>query len=98
MVRNNIVQENREYGIYSDPASGQSQIVYNNIYKNVIPFNRYTKINKTNISHDPLFLSPSLGDPNYFVAAKSPIWSSSFARSSPTVRSSLRYNVSSAWS
>jgi outer membrane protein OmpA-like peptidoglycan-associated protein len=73
VVRNNIIQENREYGIYSDPASGQSQIVYNNIYKNVIPFNRYTKINKTNISHDPLFLSPGLGDPNYFVAAKSPM-------------------------
>jgi OOP family OmpA-OmpF porin len=73
VVRNNIVQENREYGIYSDPASGQSQIVYNNIYKNVIPFNRYTKINKTNVSHDPLFLSPSLGEPNYFVAAKSPM-------------------------
>ncbi|MDQ3000040.1 MAG: OmpA family protein [Fibrobacterota bacterium] len=73
VVRNNIVQENREYGIYSDPASGQSQIVYNNIFKNVIPFNRYTKINKTNISHDPLFLSPSLGEPNYFVAAKSPM-------------------------
>ena len=73
VVRNNIVQENREYGFYSDPASGQSQIVYNNIFKNVIPFNRYTKINKTNISHDPLFLSPSLGEPNYFVAAKSPM-------------------------
>lgn len=73
VVRNNIVQENREYGIYSDPASGQSQIIYNNIYKNVIPFNRYTKINKTNVSHDPLFLSPGLGDPNYFVAAKSPM-------------------------
>ena len=73
VVRNNIIMENREYGIYSDPASGQSQIVYNNVYKNVIPFNRYTKINKTNVSHDPLFLSPSLGDPNYFVAAKSPM-------------------------
>ncbi len=73
VVRNNIVMLNHEYGIYSDPASGQSQIVYNNVYKNVIPFNRYTKINKTNVSHDPLFLSPSLGDPNYFVAAKSPM-------------------------
>ncbi len=74
VVRNNIVQENREYGIYSDPASGQSQIVYNNIYKNVIPFNRYTKINKTNISHDPLYLNPSLNnEANYFVAAKSPM-------------------------
>ena len=73
VVRNNIVMENREYGIYSDPASGQSQLVYNNVYKNVIPFNRYTKINKTNVSHDPLFLSPSLAAPNYFVAAKSPM-------------------------
>ncbi len=73
VIRNNIVMENFEYGIYSDPASGQSQIVYNNIFKNVIPFNRYTKINKTNVSHDPMFLSPSLAAPNYFVAAKSPM-------------------------
>ena len=71
VVRNNIITENREYGIYSDPAAGQSQIIYNNIYRNVIPFNRYTKINKTNISDDPLFLSPDLAAPNYFVAAKS---------------------------
>ncbi len=73
VVRNNILMENHEYGIYSDPASGQSQIIYNNIYANVIPFNRYTKINKTNVSHEPMFLSPNLGSPNYFVAAKSPM-------------------------
>ncbi len=73
IVRNNILMENHEYGIYSDPASGQSQVIYNNIYKNVIPFNRYTKVNKTNISNEPMFLNPSLGSPNYFVASKSPM-------------------------
>lgn len=73
VVRNNIFVENHEYGIYSDPASGQSQVIYNNIFRNVIPFNRYTKVNKTNVSNDPLFIQPSLGSPNYFVAAKSPM-------------------------
>ncbi len=73
VARNNIFMGNHEYGIYSDPASGQSQIIYNNIYKNVIPFNRYTKINKTNVSYEPMFLNPSLSSPNFFCAAKSPM-------------------------
>ncbi len=73
MIRNNILMENHEYGVYSDPASGQSQIIYNNIFKNVIPFNRYSRVNKTNISNEPMFLNPSLGSPNFFVASKSPM-------------------------
>src|SRR3954467_4171893 len=42
VARNNIVTENHEYGIYSDPAAGQSQIVYNDIFHNdAFAFNRY---------------------------------------------------------
>jgi OOP family OmpA-OmpF porin len=73
VVRNNVFTENREYGIFSDPAAGQSQVIYNNIYKNYMPFNRYTKVNKSNISTDPMFLSPGLGNPNFLPAAKSPM-------------------------
>ena len=73
VVRNNILSENVEYGIFSDPAAGQSQIVYNDIYKNVMPFNRYTKVNKSNISVDPMFVSASLGHPNFFPASRSPV-------------------------
>jgi outer membrane protein OmpA-like peptidoglycan-associated protein len=81
VIRSNIITGNHEYGIYSDPASGQSQITYNNIYKNVIPFNRYCKINRTNISFDPLFISPSLfGTPNYFIASKSPLRKKGYGR------------------
>ncbi len=80
VVRNNIFMENHEYGIFSDPAAGQSQIVYNNVYKNVMPFNRYTKMPKSNISQNPLFINPTLSSPNpsatkanYFCATKSPM-------------------------
>jgi outer membrane protein OmpA-like peptidoglycan-associated protein len=74
IIRNNIIMGNNEYGVFSDPASGQSQIVFNNIYKNVIPFNRYSKVNRTNISFEPMFL------PNYFVAAKSPLKKKGYGR------------------
>jgi OmpA-OmpF porin, OOP family len=73
VVRNNIIMENHEHGIFSDPAAGQSQVTYNNIYKNYLPFNRYTKINKTNLSLEPMFLEPGLAEPNFFCAAKSPM-------------------------
>jgi outer membrane protein OmpA-like peptidoglycan-associated protein len=74
IIRNNIVMGNNEYGVYSDPASGQSQIVFNSIYKNVIPFNRYSKINRTNISFEPMFL------PTFFIAAKSPLKKKGYGR------------------
>ncbi len=73
IVRNNIFIGNHEYGVFSDPAAAQSQIVYNDIYKNVMPFNRYTRINKSNISQEPMFIDPSLSSPNYFCAARSPM-------------------------
>ncbi len=80
VIRNNIIQGNHEYGIYSDPASGQSQITYNNIYKNVIPFNRYAKINRTNVSENPMLINPSLSEPNFFIASKSPLRKKGYGR------------------
>lgn len=73
VVRDNIISENLEYGIFSDPAAGQSQVTYNDIFRNVMAFNRYTKVNKSNISVDPMFLSPSLSQPNFFPASRSPV-------------------------
>ncbi len=80
VVRNNCIAQNYEYGIYSDPASGQSQITHNNLYSNILPFNRYTKINRTNISFEPMFISPSLSSPNYFVANQSPLRQKGYGR------------------
>jgi len=70
---NNILMENHYYGVFADPASGQSRMDYNNIYKNYYPFNRFIKINRTNVSLDPMFNNPSIFKPDFFVQSKSPM-------------------------
>ncbi|MCL2260403.1 MAG: OmpA family protein [Fibromonadales bacterium] len=73
VVVNNIFMENHYYGVFADPASGQTRMDYNNIYKNYYPFNRFIKINRTNVSLDPLFKNPSVFSPNFYVQPKSPM-------------------------
>jgi OOP family OmpA-OmpF porin len=73
VVRNNVFMENNEYGIYSDPDAGQSQIVYNDIYENNISFNRYTKANGSNIPLDPMFIDAGPSTPNFFPGRHSPL-------------------------
>ncbi len=70
---NNILMENHYYGVFADPASGQTRMDYNNIYKNYYPFNRFIKVNRTNVSLEPLFRNPSIFNPNFFVQPKSPM-------------------------
>ena len=73
VARNNIFMENHYYGVFADPASGQTRIEYNNIYKNYYPFNRFIKVNRTNVSLDPIFISPSLSKPNFYCGPSSPM-------------------------
>ena len=73
IARNNIFMENHYYGVFADPASGQTKIEYNNIYKNYYPFNRFIKVNRTNVSLDPAFINPSLSKPNFYCAPSSPM-------------------------
>jgi outer membrane protein OmpA-like peptidoglycan-associated protein len=72
-MNNNIMMENGYYGIFAEPASGQTKAEYNDIYKNYYPFNRFIKINKTNIPNgiDPKFENFSLAQPKFTVSAKS---------------------------
>ena len=73
IARNNIFMENHYYGIYADPAAGQTKVEYNDIYKNYYPFNRFIKVNRTNVSLDPKFKNPSLSNPDFFCAPTSPL-------------------------
>lgn len=73
IARNNIFMENHYYGVFADPAAGQTKVEYNNIYKNYYPFNQFIKVNRTNVSLDPKFISPSLGKPNFFCQSTSPM-------------------------
>lgn len=73
VARNNIFMENHYYGVFADPAAGQTKVEYNNIYKNYYPFNRFIKVNRTNVSLDPKFINPSLSKPNFYCNSKSPM-------------------------
>lgn len=71
LVRNNILNENKQYGIYVGPQAKKTRIIYNNIYMNRAPFNATAVVNETNISTDPMFNSPGFPDFNYFVKSVS---------------------------
>lgn len=73
IARNNIFMENHYYGVFADPASGQTKVEYNNIFKNYYPFNRFIKVNRTNVSLDPKFINPSIFQPNFYCSSKSPM-------------------------
>lgn len=73
VARNNIFMENHYYGVFADPAAGQTKVEYNNIYKNYYPFNQFIKVNRTNVSLDPKFISPSLSKPNFYCQSTSPM-------------------------
>jgi OOP family OmpA-OmpF porin len=70
-IQNNILMENHYYGIFAEPASGQTKVDFNNIYQNYYPFNAFVKVPRTNPSVEPKFINPSLSKPNMFVATKS---------------------------
>ena len=72
-ARNNIFMENHYYGVFADPAAGQTKVEYNNIYKNYYPFNQFIKVNRTNVSLDPKFINHSLSQPNFYCQSTSPM-------------------------
>lgn len=73
VARNNIFMDNHYYGVFADPAAGQTKVEYNNIYKNYYPFNQFIKVNRTNVSLDPKFINYSLSKPNFYPQATSPM-------------------------
>ena len=73
VARNNIFMENHYYGVFADPAAGQTKVEYNNIYKNYYPFNQFIKVNRTNVSLDPKFINHSLSKPNFYCQSTSPM-------------------------
>jgi OOP family OmpA-OmpF porin len=72
LIRNNILMENDQYGVFVGPQAKKTRIIYNNIYCNRIPFNADAVVNQTNISKEPIFNSPAHPEYNYFVKTISP--------------------------
>jgi outer membrane protein OmpA-like peptidoglycan-associated protein len=71
LIRNNILYQNKQYGVYVGPDARRTRIIYNNIYKNRLPFNAEAVVNQSNISKDPLFVSAGHPEYNYFVKSVS---------------------------
>jgi OOP family OmpA-OmpF porin len=67
LVRNNILMDNKQYGIYIAPQARKTRIIFNNIYGNRAPFNSLAVVNETNVSKEPLFISAAYPTFNYFV-------------------------------
>lgn len=70
-VRNNIIIKNNEYGIFTDDEATAVAVRHNNIWRNYYPFNGRTKVDKTNLSVNPLFKNASVFVMDYYPAAKS---------------------------
>lgn len=67
LIRNNIIMGNKQYGLYVAAEARKSRIIYNDIYGNRMHFNHTAVVNETNMSREPLFLSPAFPEFNYFL-------------------------------
>jgi outer membrane protein OmpA-like peptidoglycan-associated protein len=71
LIRNNVLMENKHYGIYIAPEAKKTRIIYNNIFQNRRPFNAGAVVNKTNVNKEPMFISAAHPEYNYFVKSVS---------------------------
>jgi OOP family OmpA-OmpF porin len=67
LIRNNILMNNNQYGVYIAPQAKKTRIIFNNIFMNRLAFNPNAVVNETNIYKEPLFISPGYSSFNYFV-------------------------------
>jgi nitrous oxidase accessory protein NosD len=67
LVRNNILYNNKQFGVHVSENSRRSRIVYNCFYGNRKPYNYYAVVDETNIGKDPAF--PAKPGASYTVIA-----------------------------
>jgi len=70
-IRNNIIIRNNEYGIFTDDEATAVAVRHNNIWRNYYPFNSRTKVDKTNLSVNPIFKNGSVFVMDYYPGTKS---------------------------
>jgi outer membrane protein OmpA-like peptidoglycan-associated protein len=67
LIRNNIFDKNKQYGVYVGPDAVKTRIIFNNFSKNRVAFNPDALVDQTNINKEPMYISPRYPDYNYFV-------------------------------
>jgi parallel beta-helix repeat protein len=76
LVRNNILHNNKQYGIFLGPDSRKTRIIGNNIYGNRLPFNENADnqtVRQQNISEDPHFAGAGFPRLNFTLKSGSPL-------------------------
>lgn len=53
LIQNNMIYDNKKYGIWADEQARRSRIVYNNIHGNRLSHNYYAQVDRSNISENP---------------------------------------------
>ncbi len=72
LVRNNILTDNKQYGIFVTPESHKTRIINNNMYGNRLPWNGDAVVQPNNMRKMPQFNAPGYPSFNYFVKSSSP--------------------------
>jgi parallel beta-helix repeat protein len=72
LIRNNILQGNKQYGVFIAPEARKTRIIFNNIIGNRKPFNANAVVHQSNISKEPIYISAGHPEFNYFVKSVSP--------------------------
>lgn len=65
LILNNVLLNNKEYGIWSIDESRRSRVVYNNFFNNRLSFNIFTQADRSNLNEDPGYSIDSDGN-NFF--------------------------------
>lgn len=53
LIMNNVFLSNKEFGIWTSQESDRSRVIYNDFYGNRMPYNLYTRADRSNLSEDP---------------------------------------------
>ena len=72
LLRNNILQGNKQYGIFIAPEARKTRIINNDVFNNRLPFNADAVVHQSNISKEPIYISPGYPEFNYFIKPVSP--------------------------
>jgi len=72
LIRNNILEANKQYGVFIAPEARKTRIINNNFVRNRDAVNRNAVVHQSNISKEPVYISAGHPEYNYFVKPVSP--------------------------
>jgi OmpA-OmpF porin, OOP family len=71
LMRNNIFQANKQYGVYIAPEAKKTRVIFNDFFNNRGGYNSDAVVNKTNVEKEPMYISAGHPEYNYFVKSVS---------------------------